>query len=85
MEIHFMIKQISRKPAFYIFAIIFFFTALNSIFNSLLFSLGYGFPYTTFLFNPADRFADYFKGIFSYPDAANLHIEVTYDSCFELQ
>ena len=72
-----MNNQIRRNPAFYIFAIIFLFTSLNSIFNTLLFSMGYGFPYTTFLFNPADRFADYFKGIFSYPEAANLHIEVT--------
>jgi hypothetical protein len=72
-----VINQISRKPAFYIFAIIFLFTALNSIFNTLLYSLGYGYPYTTFLFDPADRLADYFKVIFSFPEAANLQIEVT--------
>lgn len=76
-NISFLINQISRTPAFYIFSIIFLFTALNSIFNTILYSMGYEYPYTTFLYTPADTFADYFKVIFSYPEAANLHIEVT--------
>ena len=76
-KIFFVSNQIGRNPAFYIFALIFLLTALNSIFNTLATSLGYGYPYTTFLFDPADRFADYFKGIFSFPEAANLQIKVT--------
>jgi hypothetical protein len=40
-------------------------------------AFGFDFPYTTFLFDPNDRFADYFKGIFSLPGAGDLKIDGT--------
>lgn len=73
-KVSFIANELDRRPAFLIFVIIFSLTALNAIFNSIAFSLGYEFPYATFLFNPNDRFADYFKMVFSYPGAADLQI-----------
>ena len=67
-------NQLHLRPALLIFCCIFIMTGLNAIFNSIAFSLGYGYPYASFLFDPSDRFADYFKGIFSLPGASDLQI-----------
>ena len=69
-----ILNILNDKPALLIFAFIFSVTGLNAIFNSLSFSLGLGFPYATFLFDPGDLFADYFKVIFSYPGYYDLNI-----------
>lgn len=74
-KISFISSAISRRPAFAIFFLIFSLTALNAIFNTLAFAVGYEYPYTTFLLFPSDRFADYFKVIFSYPGAADVNLE----------
>src|SRR6476646_2529487 len=42
----------------------------NLLFNLGASSLGAGYPYTSFLSLPTDRFADFFKLAFSYPGAA---------------
>jgi hypothetical protein len=76
-KINFISSKIANNPAPAIFALIFLLTSLNAIFNSLATSLGYGFPYTTFLFLPEDRFADYFKVIFSYPGTENIDLSGT--------
>ena len=49
-----------------LFLIIIIGLGLNSAFNSFAAALGASWPYTTFLFNPNDLFADYFKLIYSY-------------------
>lgn len=72
-----IVNQLLRRPALGAFILIFLMLALNAIFNSLASAFGFNFPYTTFLFNSNDLFADYFKVIFSYPDAGNLRIEGT--------
>jgi hypothetical protein len=41
----------------------------NLLFNAVAGSLGAGYPYTSFLSLPTDRFADFFKLAFSYPGA----------------
>jgi hypothetical protein len=41
----------------------------NLLFNAVAASLGAGYPYTSFLSLPTDRFADFFKLAFSYPGA----------------
>jgi len=41
----------------------------NLLFNAASSSLGVGYPYTSFLSLPTDRFADFFKLAFSYPGA----------------
>ena len=42
----------------------------NLLFNAVAASFGAGYPYTSFLSLPGDRFADFFKLAFSYPGAA---------------
>jgi len=42
----------------------------NLLFNAAASALHAGYPYTTFLSLPGDRFADFFKLAFSYPGAA---------------
>lgn len=74
MKITFLKNQLHLRPALLIFCCIFIMTGLNAIFNSIAFSLGYGYPYASFLFDPSDRFADYFKVIFSLPGASDLQI-----------
>ncbi len=49
------------------FNFMFIFLAANSIYNSLLAAFGAQYPLSTFLFNPLDRFADFFNVVFSYP------------------
>lgn len=39
----------------------------NLLFNAFATAAGAGYPYTSFLFRPNDRFADFFKLAFSYP------------------
>ena len=41
----------------------------NLLFNVLATILGAGFPYSTFVFSPDDRYGDFFKLTFSYPGA----------------
>ncbi len=41
----------------------------NLLFNVLATMLGAGFPYSTFVFTPDDRYGDFFKLTFSYPGA----------------
>ena len=41
----------------------------NLLFNAVASALGAGYPYTSFLSLPGDRFADFFKLAFSYPGA----------------
>lgn len=41
----------------------------NLLFNAFASAAGWGYPYTSFLFRPLDRFADFFKLAFSYPGA----------------
>lgn len=41
----------------------------NLLFNVLATVLGAGFPYSTFVFSPDDRYGDFFKLTFSYPGA----------------
>lgn len=72
-KIDFVSSKIAENPAFSIFSLIFLLTSLNAIFNMLASELGYQFPYTTFLFLPEDRYADYFKVIFSYPGVENVN------------
>lgn len=48
-----------------VFVFIFSSLALNSIFNSLAYSLGFQYPYTSFLFYREDLFADFFKSNFA--------------------
>jgi hypothetical protein len=50
------------------------FTAANALFNTLAAELGFGFPYTSFLMLPSDRFADFFKIILSYPGAHGVRV-----------
>jgi hypothetical protein len=40
---------------------------LNGFYNSLATSFGFGYPYTTFLFDSGDLFADFFNVSLSYP------------------
>jgi hypothetical protein len=49
------------------FALILVAVAANLAFNLIASWLGYGFPYSSFLFKAEDRFADFFKLAFSYP------------------
>jgi hypothetical protein len=67
-------KVVMNQPILGIFVIIFTMVSLNAIFNSISTAMGDSFPRTTFLFNPKDLFADYFKVIFSYPEASSLVI-----------
>jgi hypothetical protein len=76
-KIYLISSKIGRNLAFAIFALIFLLTSLNAIFNILATELGYNYPYTTFLFSPEDRFADYFKVIFSYPGAEDIDLSGT--------
>ena len=41
----------------------------NLLFNAIATAMGAGYPYTSFLFRPLDRFGDFFKMAFSYPGA----------------
>src|SRR5690349_20149014 len=41
----------------------------NLLFNAFANAAGWCYPYTSFLFRPLDRFADFFKLAFSYPGA----------------
>ena len=41
----------------------------NLLFNAIATAAGGGYPYTSFLFRPLDRFGDFFKMAFSYPGA----------------
>ena len=41
----------------------------NLLFNAAASAFGAGYPYTSFLSLPGDRFADFFKLAFSYPGA----------------
>jgi hypothetical protein len=41
----------------------------NLLFNAFASSAGAGYPYSSFLFRPLDRFGDFFKMAFSYPGA----------------
>jgi hypothetical protein len=41
----------------------------NLLFNAIASAAGAGYPYTSFLFRPLDRFGDFFKLTFSYPGA----------------
>ncbi|WP_198519208.1 glycosyltransferase 87 family protein [Novosphingobium kunmingense] len=41
-------------------------TAANLCYNAIMAALGYGWPYNFMLFDPIDRFADFFKLAFSY-------------------
>jgi len=50
-------------------AIVLGFAFANLLFNAGAVSAGAGYPYTSFLFRPSDRFADFFKLAFSYPGA----------------
>ena len=43
------------------------FALANLLFNAFASWAGWGYPYTSFLFRPLDRFADFFKLAFSYP------------------
>lgn len=62
------LRKFIQNPISLVLKIIFFFIALQAIFNILIDAiLDIGFPYTTFLFLPSDRFADYFEVILSYP------------------
>ncbi len=42
-------------------------TLANAMFNAVMNALGHGYPYTTFLFIPGDRWSDFFKLAFAYP------------------
>ena len=63
-----------KNQAITVFFLLFLFLSLNSIYNSFAAALGFGFPYSTFVFNPSDLFADYFKSIFSFPQAKDIQI-----------
>lgn len=67
--------QLKNIPRFS-FCFIFILTSLNALYNSLSVEFLQNYPYTTFLFNPFDIFADYFKLIFSYPSSLNVSIPV---------
>jgi hypothetical protein len=66
-----MTKNIQPKL---ILLLIFIGLGANSIFNSLAFALGFQYPFTTFVFIPADLFADFFKVIFSFPHEGAIEI-----------
>ncbi len=53
--------------------LIFLMLGLNSFFFSISVALGGSFPTTTFLFSSNDLFADYFKFLFSYPQALSIN------------
>jgi hypothetical protein len=57
-----------------IFILLFVGLSINSIFNSLAFAFGFQYPFTTFVFMPADLFADFFKVIFSFPHEGSIGI-----------
>lgn len=61
-------------PASSLLRIVLAFTAANALFNSLAVELGLGFPYTTFLADPADLFGDFFKVVLSYPGGHDVAI-----------
>jgi hypothetical protein len=54
------------NPLKVVFLFVFLFLSINSICNSIAAGLGYQYPLTTFLFDPNDLFADYFKTTFSF-------------------
>lgn len=58
-----------------IFRYVFVGLALNSIFNSLAFAFGYGFPVTSFLFPSADLLADFFKTNFAIASELGIYID----------
>jgi len=66
-----------KNIAFFSFHCVLILTALNALYNSLAVELLRSFPYSTFLFNPYDLFADFFKFIFSYPGADKIYISGT--------
>ena len=68
---------------FLVFLFIFLGLALNSIFNSISAEFGRNYPYSTFLYNPNDLFADYFKFIFSYPGWENIKIDRNYETLLD--
>jgi hypothetical protein len=58
-------------PQFF-FVCLFLLLSIQSIFNVLCLSFGLNYPYTTFLYNPYERFEDFFKIILSYPHHLNI-------------
>jgi len=49
------------------FYLLFFLTLLNGLFNSVLSGLGFNYPFSTFLYNPNNLFADFYLPILSFP------------------
>jgi hypothetical protein len=49
----------------------------NLLFNAIATAAGAGYPYSSFLFRPLDRFGDFFKLVFSYPGEP-LHLAASY-------
>ena len=53
------------------FLLVFLLLSINAIYNSLASGFGYQYPLNTFLFDPNDLFADYFKTTFSFINNKN--------------
>lgn len=60
-----------------IFVFIFTALAFNSIFNSLAYSFGFQYPYTSFLFYREDIFADFFKSNFAIAKELGISLNVS--------
>lgn len=55
-----------------VFLSIFILLSIQTIFNSFCTELSLHYPYTTFLFQPDEKFADFFKSILSLPENQNV-------------
>jgi len=54
-----------KKPEYIFFFIVIFFLLLNCFYNTIMSSLGFGWPVSYFFFTVNDIFADFFKSIFA--------------------
>lgn len=59
-------KNLNFRFSTIVLCLILIFLSLNSFYNSISSGLGYSYPENTFLFNPNDLFADYFKTTFTF-------------------
>jgi hypothetical protein len=58
-----LVNYVKKFPAYSFAICVFFFLFINLFYNQIMTSLGFGYPRTSFLFFPADIFADFFKFI----------------------
>jgi hypothetical protein len=59
---------LNSYPSLFCLFFIFLGLTLNTFYNSISSHFGFVWPYSSFMYHPADRFADFFKYILSFPN-----------------